>query len=82
MEKMFSGHKDTILTLSILEDESRLISAGKDREMKIWNLETGTLEKNIDIGHRSFQDTCVLGNTGKIIVHRWMTKPFESSIFQ
>ncbi len=55
LERTFSGHSDTVKAL-IKINKNRLISAGKDDNIKVWEIDTGKCLKVL-MGHSSYIHT-------------------------
>ena len=54
----FQGHKDEILSLDFNTDGSKLVSAGKDKNIKIWSVldknEIGSIEEAHQVNKNKF----------------------------
>ncbi len=45
LQHTFSAHEDGVVDLAFTPDERLLVTAGKDKKVRFWNLRTGSMEK-------------------------------------
>jgi WD40 repeat protein len=50
---IFQGHSDSVESVAFSPDGSKVLSGSHDNTMKLWNVETGTLEQTFQ-GHSNF----------------------------
>lgn len=55
LPKQFSGHQKSLCALALSPDRTRFASAADDHTIKVWNLETGQLERSFVSGVRPAQ---------------------------
>lgn len=71
------GHEGTVRTVCItVEDNPKVVSAGQDNFLKIWDSSAGNLISNIR-GYHSHVGTCLLRSTRSR--HCWMPTPCSQS---
>ena len=51
--KVFKGHTDVVQDIKLLNGEEKLLSAGNDMVIRLWNMETANCEKEFR-GHEGF----------------------------
>lgn len=47
--KTLTGHTDFIWTILLLQDDSTLFSGGLDKSIKMWDINTGNLIRNLPL---------------------------------
>ena len=51
--KTLTGHLDFIWSIVLLQDDSTLLSGGIDKTIKMWDINTGNLIRNLPTEHTS-----------------------------
>jgi WD domain, G-beta repeat len=65
--KTLTGHTEGIWAIALSSNGQTLASAGEDKTIKIWNLDTGKVVFNL-VGHRGAVRTIALTNDSKTLV--------------
>ena len=61
------GHSNTIRSICFLNDGKMVASGSRDKIIKIWNIETGKVIRNLE-EHTNFVYSICLSSNGKILV--------------
>lgn len=51
--KTLTGHTDFIWTILLLQDDCTIFSGGLDKQIKMWDINTGNLIRNLPVEHTS-----------------------------
>ncbi|KYC40721.1 hypothetical protein WA1_24075 [Scytonema hofmannii PCC 7110] len=65
--RTLTGHSSGVNALALTPDGKRVISASDDKTLKVWNLETGSLESTLT-GHSSGVNALALTPDGKRVI--------------
>jgi len=65
--RKFNGHEDSVLSVALFTDNTKIISGSKDRNIKLWDIETGDCLRTF-IGHtKSVLSVVVFSDNTKIL---------------
>jgi Trypsin-like peptidase domain/WD domain, G-beta repeat len=61
------AHQDQVSAVVLSADQTKVITAGWDNTIKVWNAQTGQLEKTL-VGHKSLVNSIAISNDGTTLV--------------
>ncbi|KAG2345954.1 hypothetical protein BDR05DRAFT_97821 [Suillus weaverae] len=65
--RIFEGHEMTVKAVAVFPDKRRMVTASKDKTLRLWNLETGVVLKKME-GHAREVLALAVSRDGQIIV--------------
>ncbi|BBM83370.1 DUF4062 domain-containing protein [Candidatus Uabimicrobium amorphum] len=67
LTKTFRGHSEEVMSVCITEDGHKIVSAGQDGCIKVWDIESGRCLLTIDQPDIMVREVCVTNDNKKII---------------
>lgn len=65
----FKGHKDWVKAVAVFPDKRRMVTSSNDKILRLWDLETGVVLKNME-GHRYGVRGLTVSRDGRFIASK------------